>query len=637
MTDDQYNEILPEITEADAQMIIDVAAEIEGRPAADLRDALEILAGNDPEPLEYIRICLAKNAEAAGDKERHDELLKKVEARQREQLGQKYDAMTEAVEKVRTIIQRVQDAQEPAISAAQAAREITENIVKVLNSFALTSNDYLPEWTQGNKLNIFYTELNALEPFINAELQRRPGMEGKTLNDLLLPLPFRTFYYAMSGEKAPDTDGYAAEINEFVEIIQAARQAAVIAAQNEGRLERRQMKENASKKGAVMGLRGGIFPIFSAKEIWDAFAPARISQMGELPRSAINKETGRVEKPIEDGDLIKLSANDISYRTLMLLNAIMANSVDDYRKFLVSGGKIRFYVKGILDQLEIETRITGNPQQIELDTNRNESEGHTRSRKTTGAIYLERQLKPFVTFIGTMPDGSRYSVLVYEGYDIESDTMTVWSPYLFQLWKMTQNMFASRQQSQAKRIAEGKKPLKADLKPLELNTLFKRSTYKEDDTTLEIAVYLTNVLLDAGKSAHTTEIKYRTLINNCPRLRERLEEVDELPKDAKGKKGNKINKTAQYNSALRRIARAYTLIMTPEKCDALKNFKFEEFTPTKPAKGYELPTKETETGKYEIDRDQINWGRMEFMPPTKSTLDGKIFIKWRRINPNSHK
>ena len=56
MTDDQYNEILPEITEADAQTILEAAGEIAERPAADLRDALEILAGDDPEPLEYIRI-----------------------------------------------------------------------------------------------------------------------------------------------------------------------------------------------------------------------------------------------------------------------------------------------------------------------------------------------------------------------------------------------------------------------------------------------------------------------------------------------------------------------------------------------------------------------------------------------------
>ena len=95
MTDDQYKEIIEELQEYDAPIFIEAAGDIAGRPAADLRDALEILAGDDPEPLEYIRICLARNAEAAGDQERHDALLKKVHERQREQLGEELDAVLE--------------------------------------------------------------------------------------------------------------------------------------------------------------------------------------------------------------------------------------------------------------------------------------------------------------------------------------------------------------------------------------------------------------------------------------------------------------------------------------------------------------------------------------------------------------
>ena len=128
---------------------------------------------------------------------------------------------------------------------------------------------------------------------------------------------------------------------------------------------------------------------------------------------------------------------------------------------------------------------------------------------------------------------------------------------------------------------------------------------------LEIATYITNVLLNAGKGAHKTKIKYMTLINNCPRLRERLEEIDRLPKTEKLADGKRRNNTARYNVTLRKIARAYTLIMTPEKCDALKCFEFIEFSPTK------------EKG-----------GKREFIPPTKSTLDEEIYINWRRIDPD---
>ena len=225
MTDDQYNEILPEITEADAQTILEAAGEIAERPAADLRDALEILAGDDPEPLEYIRICLAFNAESTGDKERHDALLKRVHERQREQLGQEYDAIIEAAGRVKTIMRDVKSATDAAIEPVRAISEVIESIKTLYQSFALAIDDALPEWARDGKLEKFYDELDALEPFIEAEIQKRPGIEGKTFTEILDPLPFRAVFYAIKGEPAPEADEYRDEINAFVEIIKAAREA----------------------------------------------------------------------------------------------------------------------------------------------------------------------------------------------------------------------------------------------------------------------------------------------------------------------------------------------------------------------------------------------------------------------------
>ena len=457
---------------------------------------------------------------------------------------------------------------------------------------------------ESSPLFVLFDEMQGdLAPYIEEEL-KNPQYGGKTIEELI--------------DEAEETDdGLFSEESLLMQAVNAARAAKTIAAQSAGRALRRQTRENAAQVGAIMELRNdGTLPVFSEKTLWNAFAPGRISQMGKLAPDAINERTGRVEKiELEEDDIVPVTAANISYKAFLLLNAIIANSVENYRETMVSGGEICFYVKGVLDQLEVDARIHGDPQQIELDTQQieldREQDRHTRTRKTTGALYLEEQLKPLLLFVGTVPNGSRYSVLNYVGYDIESDTMTIRSPYLFQLWRAAQLAYSTRKKGKEQRIADGKKPLKADLKPLELNTLFKRSAYKEDDTVLEIATFITNVLLNAGKGAHKTKIKYRTLINNCPRLRERLKELDELPKDAKGKRGNKINKTAQYNSALRKIARAYTLIMTPDKCDALKHFEFIEFMPTK------------EKG-----------GRREFVPPTKSALDGEIYINWRRIDPD---
>lgn len=513
-------------------------------------------------------------------------------------------------------IKGIQDAIAPVWETARgvseamlAAQEAIRAVMKPIDFGNLflqygAALETLSKLKESNPLFLLFDEMQGdLAPYIEEEL-KNPQYGGKTIEELI-------------DEADESDDGLFSEDTLLMQAVNAARAAKaqddIVAAQNAGRALRRQTRENAAQKGAIMELRNdGTLPVFSEKTLWNAFAPGRISQMGKLAPDAINKKTGRVEKiKLEEGDILPLTAANISYKAFMLLNAITANSVENYREYLVSGGAIRFYVKGVLDQLEVDARIHGDPQQIELDPQQIELDRYTRNRKTTGALYLEEQLKPLLLFVGTTPDGSRYSVLNYEGYDIESDTMTIRSPYLFQLWKATQTAFVERKKGKEQRIADGKKPLKADLKPLELNTLFKRSAYKEDDTVLEIATFITNVLLNAGKGAHKTKIKYRTLINNCPRLRERLKELDDLPKDTKGKKGNKINKTAQYNSALRKIARAYTLIMTPDKCDALKHFEFIEFSPTK------------EKG-----------GRREFVPPTKSTLDGEIYINWRRIDPD---
>lgn len=523
--------------------------------------------------------------------------------------------MRETLEKINAlqngIAERMQETIAPALrgiqetaaaiqGAIEAAARPGQIVQKIFAQYAETQ-EAIANLIKKNPAFLLYSEITGdLAPYIEEEL-KKPQYDGKDIAELW--------------EEAQESDGgLFSEESRLMQAVNAARaakaQAETIAAQTAGRVLRRQIRENAENKGAIMELQNnGTLPVFSEKTLWDAFSPGRISQMGKLAPDAINKKTGRVEKiDFEKGDIIPLPANNISYKAFMLLNAIMANSVADYRKYLVSGGAIRFYVKGVLDQLEVDARIHGDPQQIELDPNQIELDRHDKNRKTAGALYLEEQLKPLLLFVGTTPDGSRYSVLNYEGYDIESDTMTIRSPYLFQLWKATQTAFAGRKKAKEQRIADGKKPLKADLKPLELNTLFKRSAYKEDDTVLEIATYITNVLLNAGKGAHKTKIKYRTLINNCPRLRERLGAIENQPKEADGKK---INKTAHYNSTLRKIARAYTLIMTPDKCDALKHFEFKEFSPTK------------EKG-----------GRREFIPPTKSTLDGEIYINWRRIDPD---
>ncbi len=422
------------------------------------------------------------------------------------------------------------------------------------------------------------TELQPLEPLMRAELDA-------------------------AGETVPLTEIYETGIDvqtrtvipgsRLESLIAAARTAAAITAQQTGRNERRQLKENAIAGGAIMGFQGGNLVTFSARDLWNAFAPGRITKIGTLSQDEIDDETGEVIKQaLEEGEIMPVKAMEISYKAFLLLNTIFANSVENYRERFFADGAITFYVKGVIDALDIDPRIS-------------EDREARPGRKTAGAVYLEKQFKPLLPLIGKTPEGSRYSVLNYVGYDIETDTMTIRTPYIYQLWRRTQVSFAQRRDAQQARISEGKKPLKKDLKPLEVNALFKPLAWKEDETALEIATYITNVLLNAGTGSHKTEIRFKTIVKDCPRLREKLDTIEAAPPQENGKK---INKTARYNSELRKIARAYNIIMDPHKCDATLYYTFDEFTTT----------------------EKKQTGRKGFVPPTKSALDEKIIIKWHK-------
>ena len=430
--------------------------------------------------------------------------------------------------------------------------------------------------------------------FISEALQESGLSEQYTLIDVI--------------EKGFDEDGNTIQDGPFTEIIKQAEKQltkidaqynTTVEAQKAGRKLRLKAKKGALASGAIMNLQGGNLVNFSNINLFDAFSPNRISKLGTLPRKMINEETGQVMKSIlEKGEITPVSALEVSYKALLLLTTINGHSVENFREYFVKDGAIRFYVKGVLDELGIDAR----PKSDELDRE---------DRKTAGVLYLEKQFIPLVSFVGTIPNGSRYSVLNYEGYDIDTDVMTIRSPYLFQLWQYTQKAYSERKAATRKRIEAGKKPLHKDLTPLQINELLKPAASKEDDSVLEIFYYITNTMLNAGKGKHTTEIYFKTIIKKCSQLRENLKSIEDIPSDATNEDGKKINKTARYNSELRKIARAFDIMTDPNKSDVLKNFSIDSVSPSRAGKEKDSPP--------------------VLIPPTKSTLEDKIVIEWRRI------
>ena len=365
-----------------------------------------------------------------------------------------------------------------------------------------------------------------------------------------------------------------------------------VAMLNQSRQKYCYQKGLAADAGAITSLQDGCLAFFSRKDLTDAFAPERIAKIGSLPADAIVPETGAIRRTEK---IESISALDIPYRAYAFLNAVIANSI--HNNITVP---ITFYVKGVLNSLNIKPRISSS------GTN-NKPEGHL-CKKDTGAVYLERLFRPLLNHVGLLPDGSRFPVLIYKGYDARTGTMTVSSPYLGRLWHIVHTEYKFRDDNRRK---TGRKKTR----PLEINCLFRKEAIKADETTLEIAVYLTNVLLRSGKSKKwkTTSINYKTLIEYCPRLSEILSEIDREPSkrkifDADGKPTGKTkNNTARFNGALKKIGKAVELILNPEKCSATELYELS-FSPS-----------------------EVRGGKSTFIPPTKSRLNEKIIIRWRSI------
>lgn len=427
--------------------------------------------------------------------------------------------------------------------------------------------------------------LELLLPYIDRELKKRSG-------DLM------DFNEAFSRDF--DENGHLKKGSPLETAINAAIDAKLRTRQmTEGRKAAAKQKALAEQKNAIMELKGGQYPMFSSKQLWDAFSPDRICELGTLDKNRfLDKETGLIHKTrFDNGELQEISANTIPLTAVWLLTAISANSVEDLRKTPVESPVLKFYVSGVLKTLSSDPRQLLDPKIIsdnQLDFN----------RKTAGVLYLENLFQPLTNLIGKIGE-SRYSVFNYIGYDANSDTMEIQLPYIYQLMQITQKEYfeaaENRRALEAERTTKRRPgPIKKDFAPLKLNRFFINSALNEDAKTLEIALYITNLMLAAGKPqkgrTKKTEATFQTVINNCPRLKERLQEI---------KSGPSKNKLQLINTELRRFERAYNLIMNPEKCRATEYFDFHGFQPTKTEKG-----------------------RTKFIAPTSTRLKDKIIITW---------
>lgn len=444
-------------------------------------------------------------------------------------------------------------------------------------------------------------ELAELLPYIET-LAASPELQdkGTTTGEILDALEF----------EGTDKDGHIIPGSKWETLILTARALKekddTAKAQTESRKQRRETRENAQKANAIMTLQDGRLPIVSAEILWDAFGPGKIFEIGTMNPAYIDK-TGRVMKStFDDGEIIP-TEQTAPIQAYLILSAITANSVENVREEFVKSGDLTFYVKGVIDQLSNDPRgllpadIADDGQ---LDIN----------RKTAAVLYLENLFKPLQTKIGMMPNGSRYSVFNYKEYDADNDTMTINTPYIYQLLKGTQAAYMARKESIKAARIEGKQPRQEDYKPLELNSLLKGPAITEDAATLEAALYITNIMLAAGSGKNKkTDLIFKTLVDHCPTMKQRIAEIEA---------SDRQNKAAFINRELQKIGKAIALILNPEKCTATTYFEIISID----------PSKKLDHRKGEKDLRK----KMQFISPTRSKLTEKLVIKWNNNHKEEH-
>lgn len=146
-----------------------------------------------------------------------------------------------------------------------------------------------------------------------------------------------------------------------------------------------------------------------------------------------------------------------------------------------------------------------------------------------------------------------YRMISIEEYDLRSDVMTIRAPAFF---KMLENI--------SSRI----------VKHGQFNHYFHGSVANEENTAaVELAQYLGNKLLQMGETKNVYAVKYSTLIQNNPQLKQELDAInnhgpmlEHKDKDGNVIKKTKYNRTQTYNATLKRtLETAYRIIL--EKSD----------------------------------------------------------------------
>lgn len=289
----------------------------------------------------------------------------------------------------------------------------------------------------------------------------------------------------------------------------------------------------------------------TSDDFMDAFSPNHIYYYGNLDNS---KKVGRISIADEDKKELQ-QLNETSKYLFSLLASLQAGSEPDlYTKMVINPCKpITFSVTEMAKNLGLDPRAKGNSNQ-RLD----QSKMIQRGRE------IFNMLKPLDQFVGEFNDGSLYTVLNISAYDAETDTITLMAPYVGEVLRRLQRNYKERRETIEEKRQNNKRISKRDNKPFEKNDLLKSTCRGIDNATYEIMLYITTLMIRKGTGSKKMELKYSTIISNCPTLQYKLKEIEKQSVAAKVKARNCNNEFRKFTFAWKYLLDTKYSAMTEE-------------------------------------------------------------------------
>ena len=384
--------------------------------------------------------------------------------------------------------------------------------------------------------------------------------------------------------------------------------------------EKASPRSAAIEKGALMTI-GGRIASYSTDDLKDALNAYSIYRLpSSVDRKQAFDDTGKLNAlMLQDKPLEGLTQIHTAF-LMAVVQAVSLAQIDD------GDNTISFYLPAICRDLKIDPRTYSNKRRA----------GQDYADMRFNAV-LE-MITPFDPLVGRTPDGSFYRVLTFESYDKSSDTMTISTPYLYRLKAIAEQRAAEHPQLNrllhsavvnepnraavelANRILTGivNRGVRADYRTYKAEPRVSKKTVtrtgNDGQRTTTTTVY-ENPTDDtpAPSKTVTYKVKYQTLIDDCPQLKNELDEIingkgkAEREAEERGASAEEIKQARakdkktvpqRVNKKLKDVFTAAFRIIA-EKSDAPA--RYLDFTlPTttrtvkgKKSKAYDIPTKST--------------------------------------------